>query len=143
MLNKLLKRRDFEEVYNILEKSNFSYSLNNLVEVFPKCDSMVLYVFLMYSISKEETVEKHITLCECLRYINPYIYESNIMIRWHIMQALTIDKTSVKVMSWVIETYATDPSSPFSKDEIYYFAKNVLDSDKSNIIANKILNNQG
>ena len=140
-LSKCLKKYDFETVYSILDKQDFIYSLDNIVNKFPKCDAILLYAFLMYSIAKNETVEKHIAICECLIFIDPFIYESDSMIYWHIMRALSLKKENIKVMLWVIEVYGENPSSPFSYDEINSFAKSIIEQEPDNIIAQAILRN--
>lgn len=138
-LIKYLKQKDFEKVYNELEKNKFDYSLNSISKVFPNCDSILLYAFLMYSISKKDTAEKHLLICECLIYMDSYIYEATSMIYWHINYALKISNEIEKIMAWVIEIYGADPSSPFSEDEINCFAKNVLSKQPNNMVAYNIL----
>lgn len=139
-LSRFLKKYDFEGAYIALKENGFCYTLNNLITVFPKCNSQILYMFLMYSISKEETVEKHVAACECLIYINPYIYDSTSMVRWHIMKAISLKNGKEIAMSWAIEVYGEDPSSPFSSQELQIFAKYVIVQDPSNQIAKAILN---
>lgn len=137
-LYRYLRKYEFEKVYDALYVLNFSYTINNLVKLFPKADSTLLYAFIMYSISKEETVEKHIAICECLIYIDPCIMGSLSMVYWHIMRAITLNN-SVKAMSWAIEVYSSDPSSPFSKKEIYDFASIVIKEEPQNITARLVL----
>ena len=139
-LTKFLKQRDFEKAYQTLESQNFDYSLDNIVKVFPSCDSVLLYSFLMYSVSKNDTAEKHLSICKCLMYCEPYIYECSSMIYWHINYALTITNQPENIMGWVIEVYAADPSSPFSEDEILLFAKSILIKNPNNTVAFNILN---
>ena len=61
------------------------------------------------------------------------------MIYWHIKYALTITDQPEKIMSWVIEVFGADPSSPFSEDEILLFAKKVLIQNPNNTVAINIL----
>lgn len=138
-LTKYLKQKDFEKVYTELEKQNFDYSLNSIAKVFPNCDSILLYAFLMYSVSKKDTSEKHLAICECLIYIEPYIYEVTSMVYWHITYALSMTNDPTKLMAWVIEVYGADPSSPFSESEIASFAQNVLLKNPNNSVAYNIL----
>lgn len=138
-LSKSIKKGDFETAYNILEERGFIYSLNNIVKTFPKCNSMLLYTFLMYAISKEDTIDKHITICECLIYIKPYIYEANSLVYWHIMHALTLEKGKSKAMSWALALFGSDPSSPFSNIELKAFAKYVIEKEPHNKIAKAFL----
>ncbi len=139
-LSKYLKQKDFEKVYTELEKENFDYSLNKIAEVFPNCDSILLYAFLMYSISKKDTAEKHLSICECLIYMEPYIYEVTSMVYWHINYAFSLTNDPTKLMAWVIEVYGADPSSPFSESEITSFAQKVLLQYPNNSVAYNILN---
>ena len=138
-LSKFLKQRDFEKVFQTLETEYFDYSLNNIEKVFPNCDSVLLYSFLMYSVSKKDSAEKHLSICKCLLYCEPYIYECTSMIYWHIKYALSISDQPEKIMSWVIEVFGADPSSPFSEDEILSFAKKVLIQNPNNTVAINIL----
>lgn len=139
-LTKILKQKDFEKVFKALEAQRFDYSLDNIDKVFPNCDSILLYAFLMYSVSKKDTAEKHLSICKCLMYCEPYIHECTYMIYWHIKYALTITNQPEKIMGWVIEVFGADPSSPFSEDEILFFAKNVLIQNPNNTVAINILN---
>ena len=138
-LTKFLKQKNFEKAFQILEDQCFEYSLNNIEKIFPNCDSVLLYSFLMYSVSKKDTAAKHLAICEYLMYCEPYIFECTSMIYWHIKYALTITNQPEKIMSWVIEVFGTDPSSPFSEEEILFFAKEVLIQNPNNTIAINIL----
>ena len=138
-LTTFLKKRDFETAYKMLDEQRFVYSLNNVVKMFPRCDSLLLYAFLMYAVSKEDTAEKHITICECLIYINPYVYEANSLVYWHIMHVLSLEDGRIKAMSWAIEVFGADPSSPFSNTELKAFAKSVIEEEPNNRIAKNIL----
>lgn len=139
-LTKFLKQKDFETAFQILESRDFEYSLHNIEYIFPNCESALLYSFLMYSVSKKDTAEKHLAICECLMYHEPYIYECTAMIYWHIQYALTITDRPERIMSWVIEVFGADPSSPFSEEEILFFAKKVLIQNPNNTVASHILN---
>ena len=141
-LTRVLKQNDFEKAYNALEKMDFEYTLSNLTRVFPNCNLILLYTFLMYSISKKETIQKHLSICECLTYMEPYIYESTFMVRWHINHALSLQEDSEKIMAWVIEVYGADPSSPFSEIELTTFAQNVILKQPGNLVAYNFLNSQ-
>ena len=61
-LTRVLKQNDFEKAYNALEKMDFEYTLSNLTRVFPNCNLILLYTFLMYSISKKEKIQNHLSL---------------------------------------------------------------------------------
>ena len=139
-LTYFLKQKDFEKAFQMLESQGFEYSLRNIENIFPNCDSALLYSFLMYSVSKKDTAEKHLAICECLMYHEPYIYECTAMIYWHIQYALTITDRPERIMSWVIEVFGADPSSPFSEEEILFFAKKVLIQNPNNTVAIHILN---
>ena len=77
-LDKMIKERLYAEVYEVLATDNFVYSYENLQKAFPKADSMQYYCFLMYSISKEETPEKHLAVCNLLAFGEPLLaYQSH------------------------------------------------------------------
>lgn len=139
-LEKILKKKDFETVFQALAAQDFDYSLSSIEKAFRNCDPALLYSFLMYSVSKSDTAEKHLSICKYLMYCEPYIYECTSMIRWHIKYALGISEHPEKIMSWVIEVFGADPSSPFSEDEMLYFAKEVSLRDPNNTVAINILN---
>ncbi len=137
-LLKQLKKRDFEKILVEFDKINFEYSFENLDKIFPKVDSALLYTFLMYSISKKETINKYIALCECLIYGTPYIYEANHMIYWLVNKAQLLNEDATNLLEWIIDVFACDPSSPFSEEEICVFAKKILKTNPLHENANKI-----
>ncbi len=136
---KLLKKRDYEAVYQKLVDIDFEYSFGNIIRLFPRCKPEEIYTFLMYSIAKEESAEKHIAVCEFLYFGPQYIYEATTMIRWHILRAIEIDKTNVKAMSWAMDVFGADPSSPFSEKEMTSFAKEVSRAEPDNEAAKRFL----
>lgn len=138
-LNKLLNKYDFETLYNALLDENFSYTFENIASKFSKCKGTDIYCFLMYVISKKETAEVHLAICKSLIYLEPYIYESYNMVRWHVDRALEVSKNDFSVMSWVIECFYGDPSSPFNNEKMYLFAKEVCRINSSDVIALKII----
>lgn len=129
----------YREVYESLSKDGFKFTLNNIVSMFHKVSSFELYVFLMYAISQNETVEKHITICESLLYMDPYIVGTPELVYWHVNQALKIKPKDIKVMSWVIDVFYGDPSSPFSDEELYQYALFVNKTVPNNIRALEII----
>ena len=138
-LNKLLSKYDFETLYNALLNDNFSYTFENIVTKFSKCKGTDIYCFLMYVISKKETAQVHLAICKILIYMEPCIYESYNMVRWHVGRALEVSKNDFSVMSWVIEYFYGNPSSPFDKEKMYLFAKEVYCINSSDVIALKII----
>ncbi len=134
-----LKSCDYEKAYNLMEREHASYDLNTLVKFFPKCNSLSLYTFLMYSISKNETVEKHLAICQCLYFLNPYILDSDSLIRWHAYRAFSIEDVHQKMKSWIIEIYGTNPASPFDHCELCSFARDVCEVQPHNELAHRLL----
>lgn len=137
-LSKELKKAQFEKVYNFLENEGFLYNIGNISKIFPNCDIFQLYTFLMYAVSREETVDKHITICDCLIYLDPFISDAYNLIHWHIIRAIALQNAD-QAMLWTIEIFGSNPSSPFSDSELLSFAKCILVNDPHNESAKQYL----
>lgn len=93
----------------------------------------------MYSISKEESSDKHMVICQCLMYGDPYILEADNMIYWHVNRAIDYDSDYLPIMKWVLANYGSCPTSPFNGNELLALAKKIIEKDPENWIAKRFL----
>lgn len=115
---------DFCGAYKELVSLNYDFCFENIVRDFKKVDSVKMYAFMMYAISQKEEITKHITICNYLYFMNPYINGADKIIRWHILRALELFPNSVSIIGrWVIDIYDGNPDCPFSDEEMYQFKK--------------------
>lgn len=115
---------NFCEAYSELAKNNYVFSFDNLSRDFPKLNSQQMYMFLMYTISKHEDVEKHLSICSYLYFMEPYVLGADSLIRWHLMQALRISPCNIRVLrDWIFGIYNSNPDSPFNESELLNYKK--------------------
>ncbi len=113
---------DFSNAYEELVSLNYNFCFENIVRDFNKVDSIKMYAFMMYAISQKEDIIKHISICNCLYFINPYVNGADQIIRWHILRALELFPNSASIVGrWVVDIYDGNPDCPFSDDEMYQF----------------------
>ncbi len=115
---------NFLDAYNELCQNNYCFSFDNLTKDFPRLNSQQMYLFLMYAISQDEDVEKHLAICYYLYFMDPYIVGADSLIRWHLMQALRVSPCNVRVLKdWIFGIYDGNPDSPFSESELLAYKK--------------------
>ena len=122
-LDKMIKERLYAEVYEVLATDNFVYSYENLQKAFPKADSMQYYCFLMYSISKEETPEKHLAVCNLLAFGEPLLDDIYTLINWHINRTLSLFPAFTPIKSFAVSVLQENPDDSLSKELIDEFEK--------------------
>ena len=137
-IERQIKKRLYFDAYKSLISEGFSFSLNNIVTCFPKLNSIQIYMFLMYTISKKETIEKYIAICENLLYINPYIEDSYSLISWHLREALKFFPKNITIEHWIIDIFWGNPDSPFTNQELYQYAADILEENPNDELASKI-----
>ena len=103
-LEKKLFEGQFFEVYEHLIQEHVKFKIEDLVLLFPDANRYLLYTFIMYAISREETVEKHLAICDVLLYLEPCFLGDYDLIAWHLRQSLKISPNDVKVLQWTIDT---------------------------------------
>lgn len=138
-IEKQIKKGLYFDAYKSLISEDFSFKLNNIVTCFPKLNSIQIYMFLIYTISKEETIEKYIAICENLLYINPYIEDSYSLISWHLREALKIFPKNISIEHWIIDIFWGNPDSPFSDEELCKFAKDIIEVNPNDKLALHII----
>ena len=118
-IQKQIIKKDFNNAYNELCKNHYTFNFDDLKRDFPKINSQTMYIFLMYAISINEDVEKHLAICYYLYFIPPYILGADSLIRWHLMKALDISPYDERVLKhWIFGIYAGNPDVPFSEKEL-------------------------
>ena len=77
-----------------------------------------MYAFMMFVISQEEDATKHITICNYLYFMNPYINGADQIIRWHVLRALEMFPQSISMIRcWAMSIYDGNPDCPFTDAE--------------------------
>ena len=123
-VEKRIKALDFLSAYDELSAQDYMFSFENLSRDFSHIDALTMYSFLMFSISMNETVDKHLAVCHYLYFMNPYICGADMLIKWHLLQALNISPGNREVLlNWVFGVYNGNPDSPFSSSELEHFRK--------------------
>ena len=101
---------NFLDAYNELCQNNYCFSFDNLTKDFPRLNSQQMYLFLMYAISQDEDVEKHLAICYYLYFMDPYI--------------VGVSPCNVRVLKdWILGIYDGNPDSPFSESELLAYKK--------------------
>lgn len=110
---------DFFIAYENLISLNYDFRFESITKDFKKVDSVTMYAFMMFAISQKEDATKHITICNYLYFMNPYINGSDKIIRWHILRALEMFPESVSMICrWVMSIYDGNPDCPFTDAEL-------------------------
>lgn len=137
-IQKQIKKGLFLNAYHQIS-DDFSFNLDNIVSCFPKLNSKDIYLFLMVAISKNETVEKYISICDDLLYIDPYINGSLSLISWHMRTALKSFPNSTTLKHWIIDTFWENPDSPFIISEIKQYAMDILNENPNDEYAQSVI----
>lgn len=108
----------YNDVYNYLDTIKFSYSLEDFAKISNGISSEKKYAYLTYAISKKETVERHLLICEFLLFTDTFFYDVYVVLKWHLKRALEISPNNIKVLQWIVSTFNNHPDSPFNKEEL-------------------------
>ena len=112
-------RLNFEKAFLELQECNYSFEFNELSLDFPKVDCLKMYLFLIYCIIKDEDIEKHFSICYYLYFMDPYIHDSDVIIKHHLLRILEISPKDKRVYeNWILGIYNGNPNSPFTNEEI-------------------------
>lgn len=118
----MIKKFDFSNAYKKLCQQHYSFCFDNLSVDFKEINSMLMYQFLMYSISKEESVERHLSICNYLYFMEPHITDSDSLIKWHLLRALEISPYDKNIIdNWIFGIYNGNPDCPFSDNELKHY----------------------
>ena len=116
-----LKSGRFKLVYENLKDAGYSYNIETFSHDFGSVNSFLKYTYLLYVISREECVDLHLLACEFLVYTDTICDDIYSLVRWHILQAQSIEPCNTKISEWVISYFSDCPSSPFSEAELKAF----------------------
>ena len=73
----------------------------------------------MYSISKEETPEKHLAVCNLLAFGEPLLDDIYTLINWHINRTLSLFPAFTPIKSFAVYIFFHCPDSPISLSLIH------------------------
>lgn len=136
---KLLNECSYKNVYELLEKQNYIYSLDSIILDFSNVDAMNMYCYLLYLLSRKETCKNHLLICDFLMFQGTFFYDIYSVIHWHLKLSLKIDPLDYYTLVWIINMFYEHPDSPFQESEIVDIAKKVLHLDPNNSRAKEIL----
>lgn len=121
---------NFKVSYDAMKNNNYNINFNNLSRDFHKVDTKTMYMFLMYAISQDETVDMHLAICNYLYFMDPYIYGADMLIKWHLTQALKISPYNSEVLTnWIFGVYNGNPDCPFSEAELSMYRQRIKKTD--------------
>lgn len=127
MKNRLLiKKGLYSKAYDIFESMGKMYTFDRVLDTFPKLSTKEYYCYLMYAISRNETPDKHMTLCQILMFMEPFVDDDYSMIYWHIKRVVNFFPEYIDIKIWAIDVFEGCPTSPLSDEEMYDFAKSIL-----------------
>lgn len=117
-----IKKLDFSEAYKDLISLNYDFRLENIAKDFKHTSSITMYAFLMFAVSQNENAILHITICNYLYFMDPYINGADQMIKWHALRILERFPENISAISrFVIGIYEGNPDCPFSDAEMERF----------------------
>lgn len=139
LIQKMMYRYQYKDVYEILSEENFSFSFSDVLEKFPRIDGSQLYMFYMYAISRNETGKRHLAASETLLYLDPYMDGADDLIRWHLIRGMQINPLDISIVRFAVRTYYKRESSPFSDKELLGYARLVEAEWPEDEIAHEII----
>ena len=117
-IEKEIRQGKYYSAYNDLNKIGYVYSIENLMHDLPHINSMEKYCFLMYAISRNETSQLHMSICELLMF-DPFFHYVYPLVYWHIQKAIILSPSDYTIKEWVLDTFSSSPDSPFTDEELY------------------------
>jgi len=138
---KIIKGK-YSEIYESLNKEIDLYSIELLVKFIPKTKSILLYNYLIYATSRNESIDKYLTILDLLEFwasSDQFVDDYYSLMRWHALRAISLFLDSVDIQKWIIDVYYGNPTPPFSNDEFIQFAEDILKKEPDNKKAKEIL----
>lgn len=117
----LVNNGDFEEALNYLHSIGGDVSFMNLTRVFIKTDAYRLYVFILYIIEREPSVDAHLAAAMCLLFGGMNFDADYLLAKRHLLDALAINPNSIEALTFILENFADCPDNTFSDEEIALF----------------------
>ncbi len=125
-IEKKINKFDFVNAYNDLCTENFGFKFSNLTQYFPKVKATTMYLFLTYAISINESVELHLSICNYLYFMDPYILGADRLIKTHLNRILEIDYYNTDALkNWIFGVYYGNPDNPFTLEELIEYKKRI------------------
>ena len=128
-INRIIEKHiisgDYKEAYDEIESNIKSFDFQSL----PNIDAIHMYRFLMYAVSRNETADIHLSICNYLNYMNPIITDNDSLIKWHLVRAFEISHDKNVLKNWIFGVYSGNPDCPFSEEELNYY-RSFLEKDE-------------
>ena len=124
--DKMLKQGEYSLLYKELNGDDMLYNLKNVCSPFRKVNASGIYYYMIYSLSRRETSDRYITICEVLEYLDQFVDDNYSLIRWYISKGIDSVREPLKLKKWIIETYYSSPCGPYEEGELMIFAKDIL-----------------
>ena len=137
-IEKEIRQGKYYSAYNDLNKIGYVYSIENLMHDLPHINSMEKYCFLMYAISRNETSQLHMSICELLMF-DPFFHYVYPLVYWHIQKAIILSPSDYTIKEWVLDTFSSSPDSPFTDEKLYHYAQSIIRSCPNNVTAQDIV----
>lgn len=121
VLKKIIKQwknGNYNYVYETLKTKNYDYTLDNLVKDFSSIKSKDKSSYLIYLLSRENTPQNAILLCDALLYTDTFFFDIHPVIHLFLKQSLMLHPFEISILKWIISVYDNNPDSPFSHKEI-------------------------
>lgn len=116
---KLLQKHCYSDLYELLEKEHYEYSLVNISRDFSNKESMNLYCYLLYVLSIQRTSEICLLICEFLMFQDTWFSDIFPLIKWLLDLELERNPDNLDVREWILSVFWENPDSPYSTDELY------------------------
>ena len=142
-LIKLLQKRMYHDIYIQLEGKKYQYTLESLNKDFNDVDELNLYCYLIYVLSKQQTCEMSILICEYLMFLGTPFYDIYPVIRYHLDISLLASPNNLEILNWIASIFFEHPDSPYTDNELLDFAKIIIRAEPDNEQAKKILEKLG
>ena len=121
------KNGNYNYVYETLKLKNYDYTLDNLEKDFSSIKSKDKYSYLIYLLSKENTPQNVILLCDTLLYTDTFFFDIHPVIYMFLQQSLILHPFDISILKWIISVYDNHPDSSFSHEVINTY-KNKLNN---------------
>lgn len=127
-LRKHLELGHYKEVYNQLDRIGYRYNEHTqFLTDFSKVKGLHRYCYLLYALTRKETSEIYLTLCDELMYMSPFFDDYYFMIQKLYRKAFELFPEDVTLKEAIVSTFCQGhPDNPFEKEEMYRMAEDVL-----------------
>ncbi len=125
----MLRRGEYSSLYEELNREGVVYTLENLCSHFKKFAAKDIFYYVIYAISREDTVDRYITACEILEYLDQFVDDNYSLVRWLVSKGISTINDSSELKKWVVETYYSSPCGPLKKEEMLELARDILTED--------------